>query len=232
MNLIEKAKIKLIISKIDVIKEDAKSKGRFSLFHTRWFNEKLNECISYEQIKYFYDLLKKWDGNCKIRYDVGINIDNLAHNNLFLIHRTKLYLKKGELGIPKNKDLLDIMNNGLINYGHGNARGGSAFSDYPPSLRLTSTILNGITGYINLFSSYKENDCIILMCFPKNFINKEGDSVDREYFKYVYSREINGGYQVNSKYIYGAILKNNGEFDEFYTRNEIINKNTIKNVRK
>ena len=232
MNLIEKTKIKLINSKIDAIKIDAKNKGRFSLFYTRCFNEKLNECISYEKIKYLFDLFKKWDDVCKIRYDVGVKIDNLAYNNIVLIHRTKLDLNKDELGIPKNNDLFDIMNNGLINYGHGNARGGSAFSDSPPSLRLTSTILNGIPGYINLLSSFKDNDCIILLCFSKSFINKEGDSVDRKYFKYIYSREINGGYQVNSKYMYGAILKKNGEFDEFYTKDEIINSNKIGGFRK
>ena len=229
MNIFDKKKVKLLREKIELERKKAYNEGRFSLFHTRFAMEKLSQLNNYKDLKYFYDILEGHDSDCKISYKIGLSIDRILSDNTVLVHRTNLSLDRDVIGLPQSEELYCIMKDGLKNYGHLNAYGGGASLNSVPSLSLTSTPLVGLAGYINLISSYKDNDTVILMSFPKTLVNDQGDIVDSSYNGEVYNLETNPP-TVKPKYILGAIIKKDGKLDEFYLKDEIINafENNIK----
>ena len=222
MNIFEKKKILLLREKIELKRKEAYRVGRFSLFHTKFAIEKFSQLNDYKNLKYFYDIIEGHDKNCNIPYNVGISIDRLATDNTVLIHRTNLSLDKSKNGIPECEELYSIMKDGLKNYGHLNAYGGSANLNSLPGLSLTTTPLIGLAGYINLVSSYKNNDATILMAFPKELVNSQGDIVDVSYYPKVYDLSDNPP-RVKREYMLGVLLKKEGKYDEFYLRDDIIN---------
>ena len=120
------------------------------------------------------------------------------------------------------------MNEGLKNYGHANAIGGGAFSRDIPSLTLTMTPLKGLTGYINLISSYKSNDAIIFAFFPKQLVKEDGEIVEQSKYSEVYDLSQYPP-KIKTEHMMGVILKKDNGFDEFYTRDEVINSRNIRN---
>ena len=180
MSIFDRHKVKLVLAKIEVIKDTAEREGRFSLFHTRYARNLFAKKMSYETCERMFEIVENNDELCKIPYNVGIAIDNYIQNNRVFIHRVNLYLDKNKEGIPDSKDLYSMMVDGLENHGHANAVGGSAFSDDVPSLNLTMSPLEGFTGYVNLVNSHKGNDAIILASFPDDYFNKDGSELDSQ----------------------------------------------------
>jgi hypothetical protein len=143
---------------------------------------------------------------------------------MVFVHRTNLHLNSNEKtnGIPNNKDLYNIMHDGLKNYGHANAAGGSAFLNSTPSITCTMTPLEGFAGYVNLISPYKENDAIVLACFPKDWINGDGDLKGNIKDTDIYNF-IDDVPAVKPNHILGALLKQEDGSWKFHFRDEIIN---------
>lgn len=221
MNIFEKRKISLLKQKIEAHKIDAHNHGRFSLFDAKFAVDSFNKTSNYDSAKSYYEIIEEWDGKCNLSYEVGISLDKLATDNTVMIHRTRLGLDTTTEGLVQNYDLFCIMNDGLKNHGHGNAIGGSAFSDTPPALTLTMTPLNGLSGYVNLLASYKANDVIIVAAFPKELVNDEGDITQGTNYHDIY--DLSGSTpRVKKDYMVGAILKKDNGFDEFYLRDEVI----------
>ena len=138
-----------------------------------------------------------------------------------MIHRTRLDLDTSSTGLPNNEDLYNIMNDGLMNYGHMNAVGGGAYSSTPPSLNLTMTPLSGLTGYINFIASYHGNDTVIIAAFPKELVNEDGENNNVDWNQIYDLSEYPP--RVKREFIAGALLKKSSGLDEFYTRDEIVN---------
>ena len=58
--------------------------------------------------------------------------------------------------------------------------------------------------------------------FPKNMVNNDGQLADGVSYSDVY--DLSEKYpKIKKEFMIGAILKKNNGFDEFYTRNEIVN---------
>ncbi len=207
---------KILNTKIELIKQKDNLKGKFSLFDSSFAREFFSKDLEYNKRKYFFDLINDWDEKCNIPYNIGISLDRIAKDNTVMIHRTKLDIDND---VENNENLQNIMNNGLRNYGHGNAVGGSAFVD-DPSLTLTMTPLKGISGWINLLSSWHENDSVIIAAFPKELVKDDGEFANDKSASmiYDYNDKIPS---VKSEYLVGAIIKKEDTLDEFYTRDEI-----------
>lgn len=132
------------------------------------------------------------------------------------IHRTNVGKIDYTDGIPTNINLSDIVNNGFINNGHLS----SGVISKNPSMSLAVSPFYDITGLLNLVSSYKNNNVIILFQFPNNIMSKDlyfkGDSKD-------FYQSDNC---VSPKYILGVIINENNKF-EFYSLEQLtsVNKN-------
>ena len=208
-------RVKEIKDRIELIKQEAETKGRFSLFHAQYMIDLFDRMTEYDKVEYFYDLIKGHDEKCKIPYEVGMQIDKLVSTERVYIHRTKFYLNTDNHNDPECDQLYSIMNDGLKNYGHTNAGGKVAGL---PNLDLTMSPLEGIPGYINLVSSYKDNDTVIIAAFPKNVLKEDGYPV-KDYSD-IYDM-VDNTPAVKPQYIVGALLKKDEGFWDFYYRNEI-----------
>lgn len=222
MNIFEKRKLSLLRKKIDLHRKKIHNKGKFSLFDTHFFNDNYNKETEYKKLEYIYEVIKEWDETCNLPYDVGIFLDNLTINNTIMIHRTNLKLNKHKNGLEYNDDLINIMKKGLKNFGHANAIGGGAFINVMPPLTLAMTPLDGLSGYINLVSQYKSNDTIIVVAFPKDIVNSDGEVNDNSNYSNIYDITDNIP-TVKSDYLVGVILKKIEGLDEFYTRDQVLN---------
>lgn len=214
MKIFELRKIKLLKDEIDLIKENAKREGRYSLFNSRFVKEIFdNKKINYSGLRYYFDLIKEHDKNCKIPYNIGLSIDAFTEYNNIFVHRTKLNYENEE-----SDELYSIMKDGLKNYGHtGVLAGGS--TNINPNVTLTMTPLDGLAGYINLISSYKDNNTIVLAAFPKEIVDKEGNILTD--YNEVYDN-LEKEPTFKEKYMLGAFVKGNNELWDFYLKDQII----------
>lgn len=159
-----------------------------------------------------------YDKNCKISLEAGEMINNLMKdpNYYGAIHRTYLGKMEYQNGIPSIPELDSIMEDGLINNGHGMSS--AAFSDNP-SLSLTTSPLIGIAGIGNFCSKYKENNVIILLKFPKDKVDDElsfkGDSA-----KDIYDTK-KGLCFIKPEYVMGAFIEEEDK-QKYFTREQIL----------
>ncbi len=217
-----KSKTSKLKELIELEKQKAYQEGKFSLFHTKIINDLLNRTNDYKSLKDVYDRIKSYENDYNIPYNFGVSLEALVNNpNLVVcIHRTNLGLNR-DSGIPESKDLTSIMESGLINYGHGNAGGGSAVSIGAPNLTHTTSAIDGEAGYINLVKSLMNNDTTILLAFPKELVESDGNiRLGKE--NKIYDIDSHQRYFVKNEFILGALLKKENGLDEFYTRDEII----------
>ena len=218
----ENEKAKLLVEKVETIKEEAKRNGRFSLFHTDCIGSRFDKNKSYDGMKYLFDLVEGWDKYCNLSYNNGISLEGFVNDPSIVVgvHRTNLNIKKDENGFPVSTGLDKIMSEGLINYGHANAYGGGAFTSIP-AISLTMTPLKGLEGYINLVGSYHNNDAIILAAFPRELVDDDCDIIDNSRASEIYKISTFWS-TIKPEYLMGAIVKNKDGYDEFFTRDEII----------
>lgn len=226
MTIQEKTKLKLLNLKIKLWIKDRHNKGLFSLFDAAFSKKYLEKNLNYDNLNYIYDCITSWDKYNNISYNVGMSLDNLAKDNTIMVHRVKLNLDTKKEGLQTNSTLLNMMNEGLINQGHANAVGGSAFSKTPSALTLTMTPLVGLTGYINLVAPYKENDTVIFAVFPKDLVDEDGQLVNGHQYSDIYDLSEKHP-RIKSEFMLGALLKKDNSLDEFYTKDEIINAKEI-----
>ncbi|MCR4581004.1 MAG: hypothetical protein K5666_00630 [Bacilli bacterium] len=215
LQIIDKSKKKLLISKVDTLCENATNEGRFSLFMCEDFQKKLHDkTVPYKSIKYIFDIVSDNDMNCTLPYDIGIFLNQFSQNDEIVVgvHRTRLPLDEDN----NSEVLTKIMEEGFVNNGHTNAVGGSAFIQGVPPLSLAFTPLVGLTGFFNLINNYNNNNVIILACFPKNMVDKDLSVKDEN----VYYTE-DGKYIVKPEYLIGALVKNGDKLDIFISRDEI-----------
>ena len=216
-NIFEKNKKTLLNKKIDLIRKDAHKHGRFSMFDISSAVIKFNSDAKYEDLKRVCDILEECDKRCNLPYDIGILLDKLATDYAVMVHKTQLFLNPGEPGLDNNENLLNIMRDGLKNYGHSNQ---GIQSETLPDLNLTMAPLKGIEGFINLLEPYKSNDAIVIGAFPKNLIDEDGNGID---YTEIYDLSSYPP-KIKPEYIAGVILKKENGLDEFYTRDEVINR--------
>ena len=208
-----------ILKVVEFKKKKAKEDEKFSLFCTKFADDQFNTCKNYKQRRYVYELISTNDAQCNITYADGMYLDKLAEENRVFIHRTNLGINPGESGIPKNEDLFNILAYGLENNGHLNAAGGSAISIVPPSLSLTMTPLEGIAGYKNLLSPFKDDDTIIIACFPKNLVTEDGRPTSGDYND-IY--DFNGSTPtIKPDYMKGALVKKKDGYWIYYSTEQI-----------
>lgn len=205
MNNIRK---KIILNKISKIKLNKEKNDEYSLFDASFV--KLND----DNLETVYDILSGWDEVCKLPKDVGEFLDQISSDseNAVAIHRTRMF--------EGNNILIEsIAKDGLINNGHVMSSGADSGI---PDLNLTLTPLDGMSGFINLVGSYKDNNLTIVYSFPTNLVDKKTlefkneDAVNQIY-------NFNGRAYIKPEYIVGAIIKGkNGELDKFITHDEML----------
>ena len=209
--------VKEELKKIELLREEAHKNGRFSMFDLGIINEDMD----YETIVTMSTILNGWESSCNIPYTLGESLMQLTKDNTVMIHRTNLGLETKKEGLDYNENLVDIMGNGLINQGHINAGGGGAIINGTPSLTLTMTPLTGLAGFINLIETYKNNDTVIVIAFPKDLVDKDGKLVRGHDYSEIYDLDGNVP-RVKPEFNFGAIIKKDNSLDEFYTRDEIL----------
>lgn len=220
INFLKNKKKELLLKKIELLKESAREKGRFSMFNFNIVSSLNLNKMDYANLNYFYNLIKNYDDQCNIPYDIGAFLDRIAQDYTIMIHRTKINQNEEETGLHYNVILKDIMNDGLKNNGHIMSSGGK---EQKPLLTLTLTPLTGLAGYINLVTPYKSNDVVVIAAFPKNLVDENGNIVNKDDYSKIYDEsEITP--KIRPEYIIGALLKKKNGLDEYYSREEILDK--------
>ena len=216
--------ISLIKWKIERAKAKAVKNHLYSLFFTRFVNKQLNSATDSTEMKNYYNIVKEMDKDCKILLNEGMRFDELAEKNKVFIHRTYLDFNSNDMGIPKNEDLYNILNNGLKNYGHMNAAGGSAFTTYVSPLSLTMSSLNTLAGYKDLLTPYHgggihENNAIIVAAFPDFLVTDDGRPVTGN-FNDIY--DLSGDVpSIKPEFMKGVLVKKNTGYWIYYSKDEI-----------
>ena len=81
--------------------------------------------------------------------------------------------------------------------------------------------LSGIAGFINLVSSYKDNNTVIIAVFPKEFFDENEEIRDESLYESMYDM-VDGTPAVKPKFIVGALVKKEDGKWKLYTRDEIV----------
>lgn len=232
MNIFEKTKIELLKKKIETYKLKAHNNDKFSLFDASFAKELFSrKDTNYRSLESIYEMISSWEEKCNIPYDFGVALDQVASEEVVMIHRTNLNFDKDSEGLQNNDVLYNIMNDGLVNTGHLHSSG--TITNGASDLTLTMTPLKGLSGYINLVSSYKSNDTTIIAAFPKDLVDEDGHIKDMSRCCEIYD-VVNDQLAVKPKFLRGAILKKNNGLDEFYDQQEILQvmeNNKEKNVK-
>ena len=214
-------RIEELKSKIEKTIMTAQMEQRFSFFEFNDVAETLKRCEQLndaEKYNFFYDLSSNWDKHCHLSRKAGELINRLSKkdsNVTLAIHRTYLGPIKEKNGIPSTEILNSIMQNGLINNGH--AMQGA--TTQTPLLSLTTSPLYSMGDMINLLASYKGSNGTILLAFPKDKVDKDLDFINNSE-KVIYRKENNINY-IRPEYILGAILKQDGGLDKYYTKEQL-----------
>jgi hypothetical protein len=199
--IVIKEEIKIIIAK-------ALEDGRFSFFEFKYVKELLQKCealYDYDKFLYFYNLIKDWDEKCNLSRNSGEFLESLLRdeNSTIAIHRANLDIA----------NLVNIMEEGLINNGHA-MQGVS--NNGAPALSLTTTPVTSFSKLINVLGSYKNNNVIVVLKFPKEIVDKSLNAKEGIYIK------KNDLYYINPNYIEGTIIKQEKGLDKYYSKEELL----------
>lgn len=207
--------------------DEAHSKGRYSFFENDFAKEYFDRCMKmndFDRYITLYNMVEGWDDVCNLSLETGEYISSLWREDVDkipAIHRANVGDIKMDGDIPTNVNLLDIMKNGLINNGHA-MQGG--FVKGAPSLSLTATPLDSFTGMINLLASYKNNNVIIVLQFPRLLVDKDLRFTTEGVANTIYNKDGNI-HVIKPEYILGVIVKSKEGLDQFYSREQILSVN-------
>lgn len=215
-----KIKEQILLYKMKKMKLQKQKDGKFSLFDTSFGKNALKSDIE-------MDLLLDWDRYCNITPEVGKFLDELASNprNSVAIHRTKTFIEKDNENNYHSKILDSISKSGLKNGGH--LMSSAAYSKVP-NLGLTLSPFVGLSSFLQLIGSYKDNNVVVIYSFPSNLVDKKTlDFKNKDAINKIY--DFNSEVYVKPEYMIGAIIKNSeNNLDEFFTRDEILEMNSEK----
>ncbi len=191
------------------------SSGLFSLFETNEFARQFGEVKNKKQFAFLYTLYKANDDSHIISEELGKKLKELENdpNYCYGVHRTYMDLD-GEV-------IKDVVSSGINATGHS-AQG--AFEENAPNPSLNFTPLNGLAGYINLLSSYKDNNIAIICKFPKDKVDKDLQLRNKNDFNGVYIKTPNG-YVVSPENI-DCVVSFDGEerYPTVHSKEEILNR--------
>ena len=193
--------------------------NKYSLFSfdiVKDYLRKAQDLGNYNAYSYVFQTLYAINSVATISLSTGEYLNKLIQdcNGVLGIHRTNVGKIDYIDGIPTNINLSDIVNNGFINNGHLSS--GAVIEN--PSISLAVSPFYDIAGLLNLVSSYKNNNVIILFQFPNDIMSKDLHfKVDPKDFYQLDNR-------VSPKYILGVIIKENNRF-EFYSLEQLTNVN-------
>ena len=202
--------------------------GRYSFFEFDRIKEILEKCEKinkYDKYEFFFNLAKGWDEQCNLSRAAGeqINAFMRDESNVTAIHRTDVGRITTKEGLPNNKNINSIMNNGLENHGH-ELQG--AFMDLPP-LSLTTTPLITFGDLINLVGSYKNNNVTIILQYPRELVTNDLHFTSEELGRKFYNMD-GDVHVIDPDYVMGVIVKSKDDLDEFYSREQLLTLNKTK----
>ena len=215
-------KIGELKNKIDLIIMNAQRDNRFSLFEFPDFQETLSKCERLGDLKsyqLFYDIGSNGDKYCNISRETGEILCKYMQdpNNVLAIHRTFVGSIEERERAKSSKMLDAIMEEGLVNNGHSM----QGLITAVPHLSLTTTPVRDFGGIINTVAPYKGNNAVVLLLFPKDYVDKKLDFKDPSCANIIYKKEGNIHY-IKPEYILGAIIKPKEGLSNFYSREQII----------
>ena len=196
--------------------------GRYSFFEFDRIKEILAKCEKinkYDKYEFFFDLAHGWDEQCNLSRTAGEQINTFMRDesNVTAIHRTDVGRITTKEGLPNNKNINSIMNEGLINNGHAMQ---GAYTDIPP-LSLTTSPLITFGDLINLVGSYKNNNVTIILQYPRELVTDDLHFTSEELGKKFYSGE-GKEHVIEPEYVMGVIVKSKDGLDEFYSREQLL----------
>lgn len=194
----------------------------FELYEIRDILDKAEKTNDFEKYKFFYDVTMQWDKVCKLSRDAGEMINNICENNkdkILAIHRTFLGEMDFDNNIPSNVNLSSILNDGLINNGHGMQGGFSKV----PELSLTTSPLSGFGGFINMIGNYKNNNVTVILAFPKEEVDEDLSFINEDSSNKIYIKNGNLN-MINPSYILGALIRNDSGIVEYYPKEVLLSK--------
>ena len=217
--MLEGNKLKKLLLKIELIKEEYRNNNKYTLLESSLMDDAIKDALTkdkkkaYTIVKLYFDTLISAQGNLNIPYELGETLDKVLNdkNVDVLIHRTNLFLNEDY----SSEALSSIMRDGLANYGHVSVLGGGTVNTDYPSLRLITTEMTGLSGYVNLLGSWHNNDSIIILKVPKGSF-EEMDNPE-EIYNYT-----DGKYYIKPEYIVGNIARNKEGLINFKSREEIL----------
>ena len=213
---------------IETILNKAFDDGRYSFFEFDRIKEILAKCEKinkYDKYEFFFDLAQGWDKECRLSRATGEQINAFMRDgsNVTAIHRTDVGRITSKDGLPNNKNINSIMNEGLINNGHAMQ---GAYTDIPP-LSLTTSPLITFGDLINLVGSYKNNNVTVILQYPRELVTNDLHFTSEELGRKFYGSD-GKEHVIEPEYIMGVIVKSKEGLDEFYSREQLLNLNKTK----
>ncbi|MBR4693602.1 MAG: hypothetical protein IKP07_02210 [Bacilli bacterium] len=196
----------------------AMAEDRYSFFEfdfSRDLLKRMERLNDYGKYEFFYNLMAGWDEVCNFDRETGEYLNSLFAdpNYVTAIHRAYLGPVRDIDGVPSNENIKSIVEDGLINNGHGMQ---GVFDDIP-SLSLTTTPMTSFGDLINLVGSYKDNNVTVILQFPTEEVDVDLSFKGKD----VYIN--NGGVSyIDPKYIKGVVIKQEGSRDKYYSKEELL----------
>lgn len=201
--------------KVEAAILEKNSSGLFSLFETNEFARQFGEAKNKEGLNFVYTIYKANDDSYIIPEELGKKLKEYENDPYYYygVHRTYMDLD-GEV-------IKDVVTSGIHATGHS-AQG--AFENGAPYPSLNFSSLYGLTGYKNLFGSYKGNNIAIICKFPKDKVDKDLQLRNKNDFNGVYIKTLNG-YVVSPENI-DCIISFDGEerYPTVHSKEEILNR--------
>ena len=207
--------------------DEAHKNGRYSFFENDFAKEYFEGCMKlndFDRYITLYNMVEGWDDVCNLSLETGEYISSLWREDVDkipAIHRVNVGEIKLDGTVPTNSNLLSIMRDGLINNGHAMQ---GALVKGAPDISLTATPLDSFTGMINLLASYKNNNVIVILQFPRLLVDKDLKFTTPGAANTIYNKEDNI-HIIKPEYVLGAIIKREDGLDEFYSREQLLSVN-------
>ena len=217
MGLFDKKRMELLKKKVVLNIEKKHQNNEFSLFETSFFKKFEDKCDMYKKFEYIYNLVKDHDDKYHIPYEDGIKLEEFISdpNYNYGVHRTYM-----DLG---SETFNDLLNQGIVSTGHANQ---GAISNSAPSLTLNYTPLDGLSGYINLLSSYKGNNMAIICAFPNTLVDEDLEFIRSTSSDDLYEH-VGDSYIVPSSNIKGVLLFEDDNRYKLKSKEELLNERKI-----
>lgn len=202
------------------------AENKYFLLSSKYAKNIFQKAKNIQSYTEMFELFKEWDEYGSIPLELGQQIESMLQDSTINIgiHRTGGYGKIDNNQLDNNELLTSIFTNGLKNY--GDLSSGAVTQDTIHPNKTISMLTNPLTAMILLKTQYKDSKGAVVVVFPSNYVNKEGELIAEE--EDVYYRDDTGTLIVKPEYLIGYVARENG-LCTYYPKEKFLSKTNTNN---